>query len=335
MASDSQAKEGTVLHKMLTSISCKELLQYSQNIRSTSSSAFAPPEHPICFDSELTVQEACIALAKHRISSAPIYSASEGGFVGMLDYSDLVAYVLAVLHKIPKAVNYDAEMDTSDIVKRAMTQGHTNVPVKLLANMSHHNPLVVVDASAPVLTAVEEFVRAKVHRVVILEKTSEGKPNFLGVLSQSSVAAYVASKFGKLSLDRLPESVWATGSKTIAELNLVQGEVISVLPEDTVVEALHRMHQAKISSIAIIGKMTDRCDMWGSISMTDIKDVLGRRRGWSQLLQTTKTFFTSIRNAQALENSGRDAVPSFVVHPSTLLITAVEKMLPTLTACGW
>ncbi|KAJ8323977.1 cell separation during budding [Batrachochytrium dendrobatidis] len=323
------------LRSLLGSITCKELMDRSKSMRSSNPTALNSPEHPICFDSELTVQEACSALAKHKISSAPIYGSQEGGFIGMLDYRDLVAYVLAVLHKIPHDVAYDAEMDTSDIVKRALTQGHANVPVKLLANMSLHNPLVVVDANSPVIDAIGEFVRAKVHRVVVLDKTTTGKPNFLGILSQSSINAFVALKFGKLSPDRLPNSVWSVGNKTIADLDLVQGEVISVLPEDTVVEALYRMHNARISSIAIITKTGDRDDMWGSISMTDIKDVLGRRRGWSQLLQPCKSFFTSIRNMQSLENSGRDSVPSFVVHPTTPVITAIEKMAATHTHRVW
>ncbi|KAL2915925.1 cell separation during budding [Polyrhizophydium stewartii] len=323
------------LHQLLTSVSCRDLVDRTQALRSPHPPSFSPPEHPICLDSELTVQEACAALAKHRISSAPIYSSEEGGFIGMLDYKDVVAYVLAVLHKIPHDTVVDSEMEVTDIVKRALTQGHANVPVKLLSNMSLKNPLVVVDAAAPVLDAVEEFVRAKVHRVVVLDKSVDGKPTFLGVLSQSTVAAFVASKFGKLSSARIPGAHWPRGDQTIADLKLVQGEVLSVTPEDTVVEALYRMHENQISSIAIIKKTSDGTEMWGSISMTDIKEVLGRKRGWSQLLQPTKAFFTSLRNTQAIENDGRDAVPSFVVHPSTQVITAIEKMAATHTHRMW
>lgn len=102
------------------------------------------------------------------------------------------------------------------------------------------------------MDAVEEFVRARVHRCVILDKSSDGKPTFLGILSQSSVAALVASKFGKLSGSRLPGALWEQGNKTIEELGLVKKDVVGISPDDPVIEALYHMHEKHISSIAII-----------------------------------------------------------------------------------
>ncbi|KAI8928921.1 hypothetical protein BC831DRAFT_509644 [Entophlyctis helioformis] len=326
------------LHQLLTSITCGALVSQASDLRSPYTSPLhAPPEHPICLDSELTVQEACAALAQHKISSAPIYNAEQGGFVGQIDYRDVVAYVLTIMHKVPhdKQQSFDADMDVKDVVKRALQQGHGSVPVRLLSNMSTNNPLVVVDASAPVLDAVEEFVRAKVHRVVVLDRSVEGKPTFLGVLSQSTVAALVATKLGKLSRHRPSEATWPIGDTSIGDLNLVQGDVISISPDDSVLEGLYQMHEQRISSIAILNKTPDGNDLWGSISMTDIKDVLGRKSGWARLMQPAKKFFIDIRNNQVLENAGHDSVPSFIVHPTTPLVTAVEKMVATHAHRVW
>ena len=324
------------LHQLLTSVTCKQLLNRETQLVPYPTT-FVPPSAPICLDAELTVQEACAALAKHRISSAPVYSSEDGGFLGMLDYQDLISYVLAVLHKTPREDRtFDAEMEVKDVVKRAIMSGHGNVPVKLLSNISLKNPLVTVDADAPILDAVNEFVRAKVHRVVVLQKaTDEQKPLFVGILSQSTVAAYMALKLGKLSVERSPELTWPNGDKSIQELGLVQGssEIISVTPDDAVIEALYKMHEHHISSVAILSR-TDN-EFWGSISMTDIKEILGKKEGWSQLLQPAKKFFINLRDIQSMENFGRDAMPLYTVAPTTSLISAIEKMVATHTHRVW
>ena len=58
------------------------------------------PEAPVCLDSSLTVQEGCEALASHKILSAPVYDEAEGGFIGMLDFRDMITFLLEVVdHK--------------------------------------------------------------------------------------------------------------------------------------------------------------------------------------------------------------------------------------------
>lgn len=49
----------------------------------------------------MEVSDACMILAINKISSAPVFDKSTASFIGMLDYRDIVAQVLMVLHKIP------------------------------------------------------------------------------------------------------------------------------------------------------------------------------------------------------------------------------------------
>ncbi|KAJ3098741.1 cell separation during budding [Phlyctochytrium planicorne] len=319
------------LHSLLTSIKVGSL------VTDTARSKAQAPLHPICFDSELTVQEGCQALATHRISSAPIYSPEAGGFIGMLDYRDLVAYVLEVFHKVPKdPIPVDVDMEVTDIVKRA-TLDRNGVPVKLVSNLSHRNPLVAVYADAPLLDAVEEFVRAGVHRIVVLERPlpdATEPAKFLGVLSQSSVVGLLSKRFGRLGGEKKGE--WELGNKTLAELGLVKGDVISVSSYDTVLEALFKMHEHQVSSVAIIDRNSGAPSrLAGSISMTDIKEILSSRGGWRRLYEPCFRFFVSLRSIQGLEAGGSDRVPSFYVHPDTPLIVAVEKMAATRTHRVW
>ncbi|KAJ3401432.1 cell separation during budding [Chytridiales sp. JEL 0842] len=323
------------VHKLLTSTKCLDIIQQP-------STAHHPtPAHPICLDTELTVQEGCQALAANKISSAPVYSFEEGGFIGMLDYRDLVAYVLEVFHKVPKDPNnFEATMEITDIVKRA-TLDRQGVPVKLLANLSNRNPLVHVYADAPLLDAIEEFVRSKVHRVVVLERAIDEdsgaeKSKFVGVLSQSTVATMIAKKFGRLSNIKTPGEIWEAGEKSLQELGLVRGDVISIETTDTVLEALYIMHSHSVSSVAIVDRSSGSPRLCGSVSMTDIKEVLGSGRGgWRRLYEPAFKFFATLRNAQGLEAGGSDRIPSFTVHPSTPLIVALEKMAATRAHRIW
>ncbi|KAI9205642.1 uncharacterized protein BJ171DRAFT_63936 [Polychytrium aggregatum] len=319
-----------VIHKLLSSTKCSDLLGGLAGPYGTS----APP-HPVCLDSELSVQEGCAALAAHKISSAPVYDAKAGGFVGMLDYRDLATYVLEVFHKVPHSqVPVDAELEITDIVKRAVMD-RQGVPVKLVSNLSHRNPLVSVQASAPLIDAVEEFVRARAHRVIVLEPTEDGGQRFIGVLSQSSISAYLASQFGKLSTNRALIGTWALGEKTLADLGLVSGDVVSVTQEDTVLEALFTMHDRGVSSVAIVSRADGSSALCGSIGMTDIKEILAHRGGWRRLFENVFRFFVELRSEQGLENGGNDRAPSFTVHPSTTLISAIEKMSATHTHRVW
>ncbi|KAJ3186885.1 cell separation during budding [Gaertneriomyces sp. JEL0708] len=326
MTDSSVSPDGT-LTAVLTAITCGALISSPDYAPNKSASR---PKHPLCLDSELSVTEGCEALAANKITSAPVYDASKGGFIGMLDYRDLVAFVLSVLHKVPKeAFVAEATMDVSDIVKRALMK-KSEVPIKLVSNLSHLNPLVPVRTDTPVRDAIEEFVKHKVHRAVVLQPENN-TAHFAGILSQSTIAAYVASKVGKLAgtVDPKQPSPWKTGNKTLEQLGLVGKEVVSIVPDDTVLDALHIMYERKISSVAIVEKSDVGNTLAGSISMTDIKAIFSSKRGWRRLYDKSFDFFTSMRFEQGLEAGGDDRAPSFTVHPTTTLIATIEKMAAT------
>lgn len=86
----------------------------------------------IVLDSELALHDACQTLAAHKISSAPVFDKTSKTYIGMLDYRDIVAHVLTVLHKIPNAPpSFDAAWSVSDVVKVALAKGPGNVSVKV------------------------------------------------------------------------------------------------------------------------------------------------------------------------------------------------------------
>ncbi|KAJ3046856.1 cell separation during budding [Rhizophlyctis rosea] len=322
---------------ILSAITCGEVILSPDQFATRESTR---PTVPVCLDSELSVQEGCAALAAHRVSSAPVYDEKAGGFVGMLDYRDLVAYILAVLHKVPAdRISADADLELTDIIRQATTgpQGTAGVPIKLVANLSKLNPLAHLYSTEPVLTAVKTFARDKVHRLVVLrQEGAAGGDTFVGIISQSTVAALIASRLGKLSTKPgQPRTSWPLGEKTLADLGLVKGDVISISPEDQVLEALYLMHEKKISSVGIVDRSEGDNLLLGSISMTDIKEILARRGGWKRLFDSAMHFFGDLRAEQGLQHHGDDRVPSFTVHPGTTLGSAVEKIAATRSHRVW
>jgi len=299
------------------------------------------PKVPVCLDTDLSVQDACNALAAHKISSAPVYSPEQGGFIGMFDYRDLVSYVLEVFHKVPKdaTVSFDAEMEITDIVKRASID-RTGVPIKLVSNLSQRNPLVAVYTTTPLVAALTEFANnSSLHRIVVLEKCDNEKDKFVGVLSESLICSLIAEKFGRLprKVSGATDIDFAAGELTLQQLGLVKGEnnVVTVDLNDTVLEALYVMHSKNLSSVAIVDKAHGNSKLEGSVSMTDIKDILSSRGGWRHLYDPCFRFFVQLRSVQGLEANGADRVPLFTVHPSTALIVAIEKMAATKTHRVW
>ncbi|KAJ3027370.1 UNVERIFIED_CONTAM: cell separation during budding [Siphonaria sp. JEL0065] len=299
------------------------------------------PKIPICLDTDLSVQDACNALANHRISSAPVYSPEQGGFIGMFDYRDLVTYVLEVFRKVPKEStgNFDSEWEITDIVKRASVD-RTGVPIKLVSNLSQQNPLVAVYTTTTLLTALTELANnTSLHRIVVLEKCENDKDKFVGVLSQSLICGLVAEKFGRLprKVAGRTEIDFASGEVSLQQLGLVKGveSVVTVDLNDSVLEALQLMHTNHVSSVAIVDKAHGHSKLEGSVSMTDIKEILSSRGGWRHLYDPCFRFFVQLRTVQGLEANGADRVPLFTVHPSTPLIVAIEKMAATKTHRVW
>ncbi|KAI8814128.1 hypothetical protein BJ742DRAFT_848873 [Cladochytrium replicatum] len=352
------------LHLLLSSTKAAELVSTSV-YRSIPPSAaathsFAPPQRPVCLDADLSVQEGCAALAAYKISSAPVYDHRLGGFVGMLDYRDLVTFVLEVFHKIPKTAPpaVDSEWEITDIVKRAVGD-RQGVPIKLVSNLSQRNPLVSIAADASLLDAIKEFATSGVHRLVVLlppEGGTEGGSRFVGVLSQSTVAAFIAANLGKLAgkdsqllrslsssevvTPALAEAAakvgWPVGTRTLAELGFVHTRpTIHITMQASLLDALYQMHQHDLTSIAIVDTTPGYLHLTGSITMTDIKSVLAEKAGFRKLYDNAFRFFATLRATQGLEAGGNDRAPVFVVHPNTTLLAAVEKMAATRTHRYW
>lgn len=113
-------------------------------------------------------------------------------------------------------------------------RGKGDVPVRFVSNLSKQNPLITVQTESKIIDAIKEIVRNKVHRVVVIQSVADGSNSFVGILSQSTIAAFIASRFGKIAKINKNLGDWPNGNKSIEELGLVKRNIISISSQDNV-----------------------------------------------------------------------------------------------------
>lgn len=137
-----------------------------------------------------------------------------------------------------------------------------------------------------------------IHRInVVDEKTGRVR----AVLSQTDIARYLLSRRQEL------ESIF---TRTLEDLNLGIGPVVSIsgitglllfLVNSTVLEALARMSEYSVSSIAVV----DGADcLIGNISMADVRFIFKNSR-FNRLWMTCQDFIAMVLSQKGLENRGR------------------------------
>ncbi|KAJ3091717.1 cell separation during budding [Quaeritorhiza haematococci] len=260
------------------------------------------------------VEVACEALIVNGISSAPVWDKSRNTFVGMLDYRDVVTYVLIALRKDKQPIE-DASVEVQELVRRARAQ--EPITAELTSDLSHKNPFYSVMPQTPLRHAVELFGQG-IHRVVIVSADVQG------ILSQSQ-----AMKFLWNNSKRFPE-LEPVLSKTLAELGLGNKHVVSVSGDTMVIDALRVMSNNDVSSVPVLNP---NGSIMGSVSMSDIKWIMKTLR-FGYLYQSAHAFVSFIDQQQGILD-GRDRFPVFDVYETSTLGYAMQKMVATKAHRVW
>jgi len=234
---------------------------------------------PVVIDSKMKVEDACDVLSQYGISSAPVYDNEKMQYVGMFDYGDIVAFLLAVMGKeeIP-----EYETDLREILQKGLRMGP--VPVHMIADLSLRNPFVYVLPEAPLLEAVQFFAQG-IHRIAVMDSDLSLK----GILSQSALITYLVEHLGELEDLAL---------KTLEELQMTRKEcVLSVEKSNSVLNGMITMHKNGVASVAIVDR---QFKMIGTISLSDIKFIV-RRKMFAAFWKSCHEFISYVRCQQALE----------------------------------
>jgi len=280
-------------------------------------------QNVIVIDADCTITEGCEILVKNGISSAPVYDKESGSYVGMFDFRDIVDFVLLIFHK--KEVTGEflradpaEEMTIKDVVSAAMIG--KPVTIKVAADLSRKNPFYSVMPESPLLTAVEVFAENEgIHRVNVMDSTSG---RVVGVLSQTDIVRFLASK---------PDIIAPFASKTLKELKIGNSNILHVYSDATVIEALKKMSEYGVTSVAILDVFGD---IIGNISMTDVKYIFKHSR-FMRLWSSCSQFLSMKLSQEGLENQGKDKFPVFDVTQDCSLMYTIRKALATRVHRVW
>lgn len=129
-------------------------------------------------------------LVSHGISSAPVYNSEGGEYVGMLDYRDIVDYVLTVFHKKrTQPIAEDEMIGISEIVQRA-TAGES-IPAEVIVDLSRKNPFYSVMLHSSLEAAISVFSKNYgIHRINVVNE--QGR--VCGLLSKTDIVRFLLSK---------------------------------------------------------------------------------------------------------------------------------------------
>jgi len=290
---------------------------------------------PVTIDSSKSVEEGCKELVEHQFTSAPIIDKKTGKIVGILDYRDLVAFILLVFPKDKDDKNneifldYDRGAKIKYIVengaKLSQEDENNKLSIHLLADLSTKNPTTTLLYSSPVSKAVEIFSNG-IHRLILVKEDG----SLFGILSQSDVVKYLAALFPVQipGQNNNNEHIWELGEKPISLVRPELNEIITIDRYSSVMDALRIMYNSAISSIAIVENSGSKKHLRGNISMTDIKEVIKNNK-WRLLWYPVGNFFEEIRKMQEFENNGFDKVPVYTVSAETSVIKVIQKLAVT------
>lgn len=186
-------------------------------------------------------------------------------------------------------------------------------------DLSHKNPFYSVMLESPLSAAIDILSADNgVHRLNVVD--GDGKVR--GILSQTDIVKFLISKqgiFGDLF------------NSTLNDLKIGCGPVVSVNAESSVLEALEKMSENFISSVAIV---ESDGTLIGNISMADIRFVFQHGR-YHRLWMTCSNFLSMALNQKGLEHSGNDQFPFFDAHLSSTLSQVMNKIVATKVHRVW
>ncbi|CAB4255843.1 Sds23p [Maudiozyma barnettii] len=292
----------------------------------------------ISIQSDLDVEHAFNTLIQYHLSSLPVQQRPNDRCNYLtFDYNDLNFYLLLVLNKI----------NINDLKLTKECQNGGNVPVGDLIKRTPKDPFFKLAETDNLSNAIN-ILGSGVHRIAITDVTMT---TIKGILSQRRLVKYLwdnarsfidleplfNSSIKDLNIGVLNYGQGQAGQSTInnsnndSSNNNSKSRVISVNGNQPLIDALLKMYNERISSIAVVD---DQYNLIGNISVTDVKHVT-RTSQYPLLNNTCRHFISVILNTRGLENGGKDSFPIFHVYPTSSLARTIAKLVATKSHRLW
>ena len=235
----------------------------------------------IVIDSKMTPLEAATVLWENNIMGAPVYDASTKTYVGMFDVRDILSCVTAA-HREFLAMGGSHRKIGADTCLPHEMAAHRKTQSELMAKALQHikidtrppapgavtvsylaarNPMVPCHGKETSLLEICKLLADRhKHRVPITDSSS-GNVVCTGIVSQSGLVAFIASKVSPGSLNEKMEDAGIHYKK----------DIVKIKDDASAAEAFELLDRQRLSGIAVVdedGKLI------GNTSARDIKNAV-------------------------------------------------------------
>jgi len=286
-------------------------------------------------DSKMTPLEASTLLWECNVMGAPVYNAESETYIGMFDARDILSCVIAA-HKEFEAmgghhhnpgedthmvsdveIHIDDHKTRRDLIAKALQHIKINskpqspgaVTVSYLAARNPMTPFMTKDSS--LLEVCKVLACRQKHRVPITDSSS-GKNSCIGIISQSGLVAFIASKCPPGSLD----------VKMVDAGLEYKKDVVKIADYASASDAFELLDSHRLSGIAVVdedGKLI------GNTSARDIKNAV-MDAGRTNMDMDILSYLARVRQSQLMQN---DKYPSCHVHEDATVAHVVNLLAKT------
>lgn len=202
----------------------------------------------VVLDHTDSIDGALRRLAQFGIQSAPVYNRLTNQFLGSVDVMDMVAFVVGA------ASSHASDEDFTEGMKRQFLR-----PVFDIMNASDTDPFLPVPTHSRLGEVLHLFYAQGIHRLPLVDSQN----NLVGIVSQWDIVNFLNQHKDRHELVKQM-------SKSLFELDLVPGKVVSVSHRATLKDCFTAIMGYKISGVAITDELG--C-LLGTISASDLKGV--------------------------------------------------------------
>jgi CBS domain-containing protein len=205
-----------------------------------------------------TLEDALQMMDAKAVLSAPVIDILTQQIIGVVDMLDIVTYILQALGVSPE-IDFDSVpvgyLESLEVDGRLISKTPVRAIVGNATKYRTQPAAAVVEPTRPLQSLVELFLSG-VERVLVAENGQ-----VFGLFSQSDMISIIA------------QSLYLLGQKkqrTIADLNLANGQLFTVTPTTRTLTALKEMCENQVSAVAIVaptGKLV------GNFSASNLKGL--------------------------------------------------------------
>eukprot|EP01098_Paradermamoeba_levis_P011463 TRINITY_DN4913_c0_g2_i3.p1 TRINITY_DN4913_c0_g2~~TRINITY_DN4913_c0_g2_i3.p1 ORF type:complete len:374 (-),score=124.74 TRINITY_DN4913_c0_g2_i3:502-1560(-) len=304
-------------------LSVKEILPHSSNV--------------IQVESNDTLKHVAQILSKSEIYSVPVYDKENKKYDGLLDFGDIVSFIITSLYKKVENLGESHEERIANLInasfvhkaadharKHLPTSQHKelnhhivelsgefmevclnlhNTPAKLLTNFSKKNNFISFSETSS-LRSVVEALNNGAQRIPIIDPSTGLISNYV---TQSLVVKFVAKNLKQLS---------PIANQDLGKLGVCQKKIVGVSEHSIALEAFAKMHEFGVSGLPILD---DQNHFFGALSVKDIKLAL---LDFSNLLLPAREYISAVRSLSTYETN-----PTIYCKLSDTLTDVIKKLI--------